>query len=185
MDIKQLLASIEVEHEATLMRQRKAKAEVELILDTARQEGRSSLSEEESTRTDKLFENIELAKVQENGIKDKLARAKKIEAEEAEFDARARDVTPTPAARKMPKYDEVARVGNEERTYHKGNDPRGQGFLRDVCRQFLYNDVQAQSRLSHHMQEEPARCRSMTKLPGLATKSVLTTRVMIRVVSTL
>jgi HK97 family phage major capsid protein len=154
MDIKQLLASIEVEHEATLMRQRKAKAEVELILDTARQEGRSSLSEEESTRTDKLFENIELAKVQENGIKDKLARAKKIEAEEAEFDARANSVTPTPAARKMPKYDEVARVGNEARTYHKGNDPRGQAFLRDVCRQYLYNDVGAASRLSHHMAEE-------------------------------
>src|ERR1017187_574779 len=167
MDIKQLLASIEVEHEATLMRQRKAKAEVELILDTARQEGRSSLSEEESTRTDKLFENIELAKVQENGIKDKLARAKKIEAEEAEFDARAHDVTPTPAARKMPKYDEVARVGNEERTYHKGNDPRGQGFLRDVCRQFLYNDVQAQSRLSHHMQEERVeRANYMERAPG-------------------
>ena len=154
MDIKQLLASIEVEHEATLMRQRKAMAEVDLILDTARQEGRSALTEEESQRTDKLFENNELAKVQEAGIKDKLARAKKIEAEEAEFDARANSVTPTPAARKMPKYDEVARVGNEERTYHKGNDPRGQGFLRDVCRQYLYNDVQSASRLAHHMQEE-------------------------------
>jgi hypothetical protein len=53
-----------------------------------------------------------------------------------------------------PAYDRVARVGREERTYHKGNDRTGAGFVRDVTRQFVYRDLQSEQRLLQHMQEE-------------------------------
>ena len=57
----------------------------------------------------------------------------------------------TPAANRKPAYDQVARIGQEERTYHPGVDRKGAQFLRDVARQFLYNDVMASERLSRHM----------------------------------
>src|SRR3954452_15595217 len=99
MDIRNLRAQTEVELEATQTRQRKAKAEIELILDEARKDGRPNLSQEETSRTDELFATIEMAKAQELGVKDKLARVKKIEAEEAEFDAR---MSQTPGASDAP-----------------------------------------------------------------------------------
>lgn len=45
-------------------------------------------------------------------------------------------------------------VINEARTYNPGTDKRGRQFALDVARQFLYNDQQANERLSRHMQEE-------------------------------
>jgi len=171
MDIKTLIASIEVELEAAQKRQAKADAEIKLILDTARQEGRPNLTEDESKRTDELFANIELAKSQEEGIKGKLARARKVEAEEVERDAKAHDTRDSGAT--LPKYDGVARVGREERTYNPGSDPRGSLFLGDVVRGTLGNDVSAQSRLAHHMQEERVeRAGYLERAAGDAATSV-------------
>lgn len=51
------------------------------------------------------------------------------------------------------KYDEVARVGAEKRTYNPDSDKRGGTFLRDVGLQVL-GDFSARDRLSRHMQEE-------------------------------
>jgi hypothetical protein len=117
------------------------KSEVRAILDKAKRENRANLTADEGERSDRLFERIETAQA--------------IKAENDEYDARARDVRPNGgAATRMPKYDEVARVGSEARTYHRGNDPRGQGFLRDVCRSFAYGDSEAHQRLARHMAEE-------------------------------
>ena len=154
MDIKNLRAQTEVELEATQTRQRKAKAEIELILDEARKEGRPNLSQEETTRTDELFATIEMAKAQELGVKDKLARTKKIEAEEAEFDVR---MAQTPGKAGLP--DSSSRtasiqVGREERTYSKQTDPHGKMFFGDVINQFMSNDVRAADRLGRHIREE-------------------------------
>lgn len=153
MNLQELRAQTEVELEAAQMRQKRAKAEIQLILDTARQEGRAALSEEETARSDKLFENIDLAKVQEAGIKDKLARVSQLETEDREADKRASEVTPTGARTAAQRTASVS-VGREERTYHRGNDPTGVNFLGDICRQYLYNDVQANTRLAAHMNEE-------------------------------
>jgi HK97 family phage major capsid protein len=152
MNLQELRAQTEVELDAAQMRQKKAKAEIQLILDTARQEGRSNLTDEETARSDKCFENIELAKTQESGIKDKLARVAQLEAEDREADKRAKDVTP--GARTPERRTASVSVGREERTYHRGNDPTGTVFLRDVCRQYLYNDVGSNARLAQHMNEE-------------------------------
>lgn len=154
-NIKELIAGIEVELEASVKREQKARREVEVILASAQQEGRSNLTEDEDARTEELFSQIELAKSQQDGIKRKLANARRVEAEEAEAEVRLQDIQPTSAKRSAkPKYDEVFRVGEEERAYNKGVDPTGRQFLSDVCRQYLFGDVGAQTRLARHMQEE-------------------------------
>lgn len=53
----------------------------------------------------------------------------------------------------LPPYDGVARVGAEERSYHKGNDPRGKQFLQDVGASFL-GDFHARERMARHDKEE-------------------------------
>ena len=155
MDIKNLRAATEVELEASQTRQRRAKAELELILDEARKDGRPNLSADETARTDELFATIEMAKAQELGIKDKLMRVKKIEAEEAEFDAR---MSETPGAANLPARGErgtaSVQVGREARTYSKDTDPNGKMFFGDVINQFVSNDVRAADRLGRHIREE-------------------------------
>ena len=60
-----------------------------------------------------------------------------------------------PGATRAPAYDQVARVGREERTYRPDQDRRGAAFQFDVRAAFL-GDYEAQARLSRHMQEERA-----------------------------
>lgn len=152
--IDELIASIEVELEAAHKRRDKAIAEAKAILSLASQEGRANLSAEEDERVAQLFVARDGAKADADGIRQKLANANKIKAEELENHRAAQQSTPTPSATRVPAYDQVARVGAEERTYHKGNDRRGAGFIRDLTRQFLYADVQASTRLARHMAEE-------------------------------
>jgi len=63
----------------------------------------------------------------------------------------AREVVPTDT--RGPAYDQVARIGGEERTYRKDLDKRGVGFALDVVNAFR-GDFQAQARLQRHMEEE-------------------------------
>ncbi|MER6198018.1 hypothetical protein ABT234_11720 [Streptomyces sp. NPDC001586] len=150
--IDDLIASIEVEKEAAQKRAKKCGAEIELILNKAQQEGRSNLEPDEDARIAELFAARDQAKTDTAGIENKLANANKIKAEEMERTEKQRSVEATQT--RKPSYDQVARVGREERTYRKDEDPHGKGFLMDVSRQFLYQDVEAASRLSRHMQEE-------------------------------
>jgi HK97 family phage major capsid protein len=81
------------------------------------------------------------------------ARVADLEAEQARDDAAdrlAREVNP---GAPRPAYDQVARVGTEERTYRPDTDRKGAGFARDVASAFL-GDYGAQARLARHMQEE-------------------------------
>ncbi|GAA3374719.1 hypothetical protein [Streptomyces racemochromogenes] len=150
--IDDLIASIEVELEAAHKRQKKCGAEVELILNKAQQEGRSNLSPEEDDRVAQLFAARDQAKNDIVGIEGKLANANKIKSEEMERQEQQRTSAPTQT--RKPSYDQVARVGREERTYRADEDPHGKNFLLDVSRQFLYGDVEAVHRLTQHMQEE-------------------------------
>jgi hypothetical protein len=152
--IDELIASIEVELEAAHKRRDKAIAEAKAILSLASQEGRANLTAEEDERVAQLFVARDGAKADADGIQRKLANATKIKAEELENHRAAQESTPTPNANRMPAYDQVARVGQEERTYHRGNDRKGGAFIRDLTRNFLYNDVQAGTRLARHMAEE-------------------------------
>ena len=173
MNVKELRARVEVELEAAIKRQDKARAEIQLIHDTASQEGRSNLTEGESARVKALFDGIDLAKVQEAGVRSKLANVIRLEGEEAEVEARAEENEPTRAAATMAQANRGvahASIGYEARTYRKDTDPTGRQFLQDVCRQFLYQDVQAASRLSQHMQEERVeRAAYLTRAAGDTT----------------
>jgi len=163
--IQDLIAQIEVELEACQKRQAKTLKEQELIITTAQRDGRANLSEEEDARIDEL-RGQRLNEVEnEKGIRVKLASAQEVLEEEKTREKAQKETTRTEARR--PAYDAVARVGTEERTYRPDTDRKGAQFLRDVTRQFLYNDVGANDRLSRHMNEERVeRAVHLTRAAG-------------------
>lgn len=93
-------------------------------------------------------------------------------------DERAAKVTAVEV--RTPAYDEVARVGTEERTYSPSSDPKGQMFLRDVAASAL-GSFEARDRVSRHMQEEKvergdmlARAAGTGAFAGLVVPQYLT-----------
>jgi hypothetical protein len=175
VDFNELITSIEVEHEMTVKKRDKALAEIKAINAQATQEGRSNLTEDEDARVEELFATHERAKGDLVGITKKLDNARKGAAEEAKIQEDSEVRTPTAASSNKVAYDRVARVGQEERTYHKGNDPQGGKFLRDISRNWLDQDPEARYRLSHHMQEERVeRAEYLTRAAGTGAFSGLT-----------
>ncbi|MFF8910171.1 phage major capsid protein [Streptomyces olivaceoviridis] len=173
--IDDLIASIEVELEAAQKRLKKCGAEVQLILDKAQQDGRSNLTAEEDERVAELFAARDQARSDIAGIENKLATTNKLKVEEQEREVKQKESRETQAAQRKPSYDQVARVGREERTYRKDQDPFGKGFLMDVSRQFLYQDVEASHRLAQHMREERVeRAEYMQRAVGTGAFSGLT-----------
>jgi hypothetical protein len=165
MRIEDLIATIEVETEDLERRHSKNLREVELILGKASQEGRPNLTEEETERVENLKKTREQLKHDLAGAKKKLADAREIKGEEDERMKAAETSEPTKAVK--PAYDRVARVGVEERTYNKGNDRIGKNFLMDVCRQFVFQDVEASAKLARHIAEERVeRAEYMTRAVG-------------------
>ena len=154
-DIKTLIAQTEVELEAAEQRMRRANAEGLLIVDDARKDGRTDLTDAEKQRSDELFSAFEMGKAQVAGIKDKLARARKIQSQESELDS-ALNATPiaTEAARGESNRTASIQVGREARTYSKDTDPQGAMFFSDIINQFVSNDVRAADRLGRHIREE-------------------------------
>src|SRR5258708_21187621 len=145
---------MEVEREAAQHRQRTATAEITLIIDTATREGRSNLSDEEDGGVTEVFGQRDLAKSDEDGINHKVAKAQRVADEEAQASERARNGH-TPGALPAATREHTARMSvREGRTYSKESDPHGSQFLRDLCRNFIYQDPAASARLSAHMHEE-------------------------------
>jgi hypothetical protein len=150
--IGDLEAGTEFEKEAAEKRRTKMRMEILAIINQARQEGRSNLTPEEDNRVAEL--EVAGTQVQHDieGINNKLAKILRLKSEEMSDQKTAREITPT--GTRKPAYDEVTRVGREERTYHKGNDRKGAAFCQDVIRQHLFGDVGASTRLAKHMHEE-------------------------------
>jgi len=155
MNIKELVASIEIELEAAEQRELRARKEMELLLVTAQQEMRSDLSPEDDSRFAALKETVQNARVDQASIKRKLAKARQVQADEARTDD---DLANATAPESLPRRTDVrtasVSVGREERTYHRGNDPTGKMFLNDLVKQFTTNDARAAGRLQQHMREE-------------------------------
>ncbi|WP_328544583.1 phage major capsid protein [Streptomyces europaeiscabiei] len=171
--IDDLIAAIEVEKEAAEKRLKKCGAEVQLILDKAQQDGRAALTGEEDQRVTELFAARDQARTDIVGIETKLANANKIKTEEMERETKQRETRATET--RKPSYDQVARVGQEERTYRPDTDARGKGFLMDVSRQFLFQDVEASHRLAQHMREERVeRAEYMQRAVGTGAFAGLT-----------
>lgn len=104
------------------------------------------------------------------------------QARDAEIAELRKQIVPTEA--RAPKYDEVARVGAEKRTYSPESDPKGKQFLADVVRSTVegFNDFEARERISRHMAEEKVergdqlvqRAAGTTAFAGLVVPQYLT-----------
>lgn len=109
-----------------------------------------------------MFRDLEHARAAQRRLNAKLANARQIEKEEAETDAKSREVHVNPGLPQAhftregkPAYDQVARIGEEPHTYSRDRDPQGQGrqFMLDVARGTLFGEAEAQQRLQRHQHE--------------------------------
>lgn len=155
MTIEELILSIEVELDQVTKRRDRATSSAKYILEKAKEDGRANLTSEEESDVQAEMAKRERAVAEITGVEKKLAAATEIREAERKVDEQLtkRDPNAKDAATR-PAYDRVARVGQEERTYHKGNTRKGGPFLRDVLRQHLYRDLESEQRLIRHMQEE-------------------------------
>jgi hypothetical protein len=168
-----LLAQAEVELEAAKHRRDLARAKANYIINTANNEGRAALSPEETADLEAARSQRDAARRDIDSVTQKIGALHDLEAEEADYIAQSRQThpagapvgtvaVPDPRAAQLPAgparsagpYDHAARIGGEERTYHRGNDQWGRQFLLDVTRSQLYSDPGAQARLARHMAEE-------------------------------
>jgi hypothetical protein len=85
----------------------------------------------------------------------------------------AREVHPTGAG--QPAYDQVARIGQEARTYRPDQDRTGEGFLLDISRAFIFQDPTSHERLARHAAEERVeRAMYMERAAGTGAFAGLT-----------
>lgn len=152
MVIDEIITKIEVEQDMATKARDKAIAEVQAIVASATQEGRSTLSVDEDARVKELFEIKERKAADLVGIAAKLDNAKRAKTAELEVTTASEERHNTGVETR--KYDKVTRIGSEERTYNKSNDRKGSQFIRDVAKQFLFRDLESEQRLVRHMQEE-------------------------------
>ncbi|MFJ8804198.1 hypothetical protein [Streptomyces sp. NPDC102487] len=150
-------------------------AQARTALDTAiatRQQEQDALMALRSD--DNLTEDAVAARVATRDAADaevtrRQAALDQLEAEQVrEDEIAALSARTTPAANRAPAYDQVHRVGQDERTYRPDEDRRGAQFERDVAAAFM-GDYDAQSRLARHMQEERVeRGDQLTRAAGTA-----------------
>lgn len=152
--IDDLLLSIQVEEEQAKKRYERATAAIETMLAKAKKDGRANLSPEEEADCDTAFKTRDQARTDLAGIEKKRERAQRVKDEEAGVELGLLERHKGDPDAKRPSYDRVARIGQEERTYHQGNCRRGGAFLRDVVRVYAHRDLESEQRLTRHMQEE-------------------------------
>lgn len=173
----ELILSAEVEQDQAIKRREKALATVKMIHEKAKRDGRARLTDDEDAEVAAAMESHTRAEDDVKGARSKLAQLKTAKAAEEAADKALQERTadPVTTAGAKPAYDRVARVGQEERTYHKGNDRRGAGFVRDVISQFLYRDLESEQRLLNHMREERVeRGQYLTRAVGTGAFAGLT-----------
>jgi hypothetical protein len=161
--IEDLIISLEAERDMEKRRGERSRAEVRAILAAAKAEGRANLTEQEDADVQRAMDADSDAKVKLQGIERKMEIAQRTKAAELEADAALveRGATPRPvpqpgggASTSRAAYDGVARIGEEPRTYNRQNTGKGGSFVRDIIRQSLFRDIEAEQRLQRHMQEE-------------------------------
>lgn len=151
-----LIISAEAEHTQAVRRRERALATVKYIHAKAQQEARARLTEDEDAEVSAAMETHTRADDDVKGAKGKIAQLKDAKAREEANDLalQERRADPAAAAGAKPAYDRMVRVGQEERTYHRGNAGKGGLFLKDVTRMYLFRDIDAEQRLARHMAEE-------------------------------
>lgn len=138
------LSSLESERSEVATKQDALLGEVE-------DQKRSNLTEEE----DKSFADLSTQKRElDSKITEARAKVEELRTEVKADEEFVRTQSTKVETRTAPAYDDVARVGQEKRTYNPESDKDGRGFLLDVARQFSRNDIGAADRLNRHMREE-------------------------------
>ncbi|MBK3575128.1 hypothetical protein JHN63_15165 [Streptomyces sp. MBT65] len=118
------------------------------------QEALVALRSDENLTEEAVAAQVALRDAADAEVTRRQAALDELETEQAREDQiAALQARTTPAANRAPAYDNVHRVGQEERTYRPDEDRRGANFERDVAAAFL-GDYEAQGRLARHMVEE-------------------------------
>jgi len=172
----ELILSAGVAEDQAIKRRDAALATVKLIHARAQKDGRTGLTEHESGEVKSAIETHERAEIEVREARANLGQLKSAKAlEDANDRALAERAADPKTEAVKPAYDRVARVGSEERTYHKGNDRKGAGFLRDIIKQYLYRDLESEQRLLRHINEERVeRSQYMERAVGTGAFAGLT-----------
>lgn len=163
--IEDLIISLEAERDQEKRDRERSLNEVRGILASARGEGRAELTEPEDQAVERAHKRAEDCKVRLQGVEHRLDIARRTKVAEMESDQALAERAPsnakplperrnTAASGETRGYDMQARIGQEERTYHRGNTGDGGPFLRDIAMQYMFRDLEAETRLARHMQEE-------------------------------
>lgn len=163
--IEDLIISLEVEEEQAQRRGERARATIRSILEHGRADGRANLTPSEDEDVQRAQREDAASKTDMKGIRQRLEVARRTKTAELEADEMLAARGPGGAQPlpdlgirqrdgSRPAYDEVHRVGQEERTYHRGNTGKGGRFIQDVVSSFLGRNLEAEQRLARHMQEE-------------------------------
>ncbi|MEV2238687.1 hypothetical protein [Micromonospora sp. NPDC049891] len=153
--LDELIRDGEAKRAEAVERRERARTDARLILARAERDGRTHLTVEEEAKLEARAAARAKADADIKDIDATLAHVYEARDEERKIEADQRTTYRTAAQpQRRLAYDGVARIGAEERTYNPGNDRTGSQFVRDVARQFLFNDPGAQQRLARHAREE-------------------------------
>lgn len=118
------------------------------------QDALMALRSDENLTEDAVSERIATRDAADAEVTRRQEALAALEAEQVrEDELAALQARTVPAANRAPAYDQVHRVGQDERTYRPDEDRRGAQFQYDVRAAFL-GDYEARDRLARHMQEE-------------------------------
>jgi hypothetical protein len=153
-----LIIAAEVELKQAQKQQERSLATVKFIHEKARTQGRANLSMEEDVEIASAMDSHSRAVTDQEGAEHKLESLRDAHEKELAVDRKLAEQRegghhPKDTAQK-PAYDRVARVGAEERTYHRGNDPKGAGFIRDVAKRSCTATSRLRPACPAHAREE-------------------------------
>ena len=120
MYINEIVAEKTREVEKYARLEREARAAIELILSTAKAEGRSALTRSEDTRAEVYFSQIKSAKENRENAEAALNRAKAVQSEENSLEERLNESRPN--STRSRSADSVTRVGRESRAENTERD---------------------------------------------------------------
>lgn len=137
------------------------------VIQRAEADGRKTLRADEDDEVDRLLDVKRSAKDRITHIDGELSALRAAQGEELELQEQNATTFRTAAGQSTRAYDQVARIGQEARTYRKDQDPNGVQFLWDVTRNFLGSDIEARQRLErHHSEEKVERGQYLTRAVG-------------------
>ncbi|MGJ5897972.1 hypothetical protein ACSCBZ_39400 [Streptomyces niveiscabiei] len=145
-----------------------ARTALDTAISTRRQEQDAlvALRSDDNLTEDQVRDQVARRDTADTEVTARQQALAELEAEQArEDEIAALQARTVPASNRAPAYDQVHRVGQEERTYRADTDRRGAAFERDVAAAFL-GDYDARDRLAQHMREERVERGDQIRTPG-------------------